>query len=88
MKRDDGRLFYNTIHSLIMVLTRNGLKQLTDANYGDANINYICRNYEHYDPFRKKIVSGDFIKMEMFFLSFYYLVDAQGFLEVKREDVS
>lgn len=88
LKRDNGKLFYNTVHSLIMVLTRKGLKQLADANLDDASVNYVVRNYDCYDPFKQQMVKQDFVKMEIFFLSFYHLVEKQGFLDVERDDVS
>lgn len=87
LKRENGELYYNTVHTLMMLVTQKGFKQFFESKMSLATINYVNRPYDFYDTTTEEVKKRNFVKMEIFFLFFYDLIKEQGFLEIKREEV-
>lgn len=85
---DDGKLYYQHVHTLMLCVTIDGIKQFLKGSGNNIEVNYVVRPFEVYNPYSQSKELKELVKMEIFFLSYYHLVKKQSFVYVEREDVS
>lgn len=85
---EKGDLYYKHVHTLMMCITAKGLKKLIDLSGDKIDVNFVVRPFEVYNSEKARLEYKNLVKIEIFFLSYYHLVENQSFLLVEREDVN